>query len=45
MAWIVELIDRVLTDVQGNSIPNTKVIDMVREEVNREMKQHPLFAW
>ena len=45
MRWIVDLIDRVLVDVQGNSVVNTKVIDMVREEVNREMQQHPLFAW
>ena len=45
MGWIVELIDRVLVDVQNNSIANTKVIDAVREEVNREMNQHPLFAW
>ena len=45
MEWIVELIDRVLVDVQNNSIANTKVIDAVREEVNREMNQHPLFAW
>ena len=45
MGWIVELIDRVLIDVQNNSINSTKVIDAVREEVNREMNQHPLFAY
>ena len=45
MGWIVELIDRVLTDVQGNTVQSTRVIEMVREEVNREMVQHPLFAW
>jgi glycine hydroxymethyltransferase len=40
MEWIVELIDRVLQDPANES-----VINAVREEVNREMKQHPLFAW
>jgi glycine hydroxymethyltransferase len=43
MPWIVELIDRVLRDVQGDNVQST--IDMVREEVNREMNQHPLFDW
>ena len=40
MGWIVELIDRVLQDPL-----NENVISAVREEVNREMTQHPLFAW
>ena len=39
MEWIVELIDRVL-----QSPADEAVIKMVREEVNREMKQHPLFV-
>ena len=43
MEWIVELIDRVLKDVQTNDAQRT--IEAVREEVNREMTQHPLFAW
>ena len=43
MEWIVELIDRVLRDVQTNDAQRT--IEAVREEVNREMTQHPLFAW
>ena len=43
MGWIVELIDRVLRDVQTNDAQRT--IEAVREEVNREMTQHPLFAW
>ena len=40
MGWIVELIDRVLVDPE-----NDQVIAAVRAEVNREMNQHPLFAW
>ncbi len=40
MPWIVDLIDRVLQDPA-----NENVITAVREEVNREMTQHPLFAW
>ena len=42
MGWIVELIDRVLLSVVNNE---SGVIEAVREEVNREMKQHPLYAW
>ena len=40
MPWIVDLIDRVLLDPTSEA-----VIASVREEVNREMTQHPLFAW
>ena len=40
MGWIVELIDRVLQDPTSEA-----VIASVREEVNKEMNQHPLFAW
>ena len=40
MPWIVELIDRVLQDPLSEA-----VIASVREEVNREMTKHPLFAW
>lgn len=40
MPWIVDLIDRVLQQPESES-----VIAGVREEVNREMTQHPLFAW
>ncbi len=40
MGWIVELIDRVLLEPT-----NDAVISAVREEVNREMVKHPLFAW
>lgn len=40
MPWIVELIDRVLQAPESES-----VIVTVRAEVNREMTQHPLFAW
>ena len=40
MGWIVELIDRVLQDPTSET-----VIKTVREEVNREMLKHPLFAW
>ena len=40
MPWIVELIDRVLQAPESES-----VIATVRAEVNREMTQHPLFAW
>ena len=40
MGWIVELIDRVLTDPTSEA-----VIAAVRKEVNLEMNQHPLFAW
>ena len=40
MPVIVELIDRVLT-----SPDNDQVITAVRSEVNRMMKQYPLFAW
>ena len=40
MPWIVELIDKVLT-----APADEKVIAAVRAEVNREMNQHPLFAW
>jgi glycine hydroxymethyltransferase len=48
MGWIVELIDRVLSAVNGYGLSVTSsdaVIASVREEVNREMMQHPLFAW
>lgn len=40
MPWIVELIDRVLQDPESEAN-----IAKVREEVNREMNQYPLFAW
>ena len=40
MPWIVDLIDRVLLDPTSEA-----VIAAVREEVNREMTKHPLFAW
>lgn len=40
MPWIVELIDRVLQDPESETN-----IAKVREEVNREMNQYPLFAW
>ena len=48
MGWIVELIDRVLTEVNArNSDIHSagKIITAVREEVNREMSSYPLFAW
>jgi glycine hydroxymethyltransferase len=50
MGWIVELIDRVLEAVSTMGSPsavspNETVIRTVREEVNREMNRHPLFAW
>ena len=48
MPWIVDLIDRVLSAVNANGVSTTgsnAVINSVREEVNREMTQHPLFAW
>ncbi len=40
MAYIVELIDRVLCDPE-----NEKVIADVRAEVNKMMANYPLFAW
>ncbi|MBQ4508645.1 MAG: serine hydroxymethyltransferase [Paludibacteraceae bacterium] len=40
MPWIVELIDRVLRDPE-----NDANIAAVREVVNAEMKQYPLYAW
>lgn len=40
MPWIVDLIDTVLQDPLSEAN-----ISKVREEVNREMNQHPLFAW
>lgn len=40
MPWIVDLIDTVLQDPLSEAN-----ITKVREEVNREMNQHPLFAW
>lgn len=40
MAWIVDLIDEVLHNPESEAN-----ITKVREEVNREMTQHPLFAW
>jgi glycine hydroxymethyltransferase len=40
MPWIVELIDKVLQDPSNEAVNKA-----VREEVNREMIQHPLFAW
>jgi len=40
MAIIVDMIDRVLTDVN-----NTDVIAQVRKEVNDMMNERPMFAW
>ena len=40
MPWIVDLIDMVLRDPE-----NEANIAKVREEVNREMTKHQLFAW
>jgi glycine hydroxymethyltransferase len=40
MEWIVDLIDQVLMNPT-----NEHVISAVREEVNKEMMRHPLFAW
>lgn len=40
MPWIVDLIDEVLRDPESEAN-----IAKVRSEVNREMTQHPLFAW
>ena len=40
MPWIVDLIDEVLQQPESDA-----TIARVREEVNREMNQHPLFAW
>ena len=40
MAWIVELIDRVLLNPDDEQL-----IASVRAEVNTEMNQYPLFAW
>jgi glycine hydroxymethyltransferase len=40
MAYIVDLIDRVLCDPE-----NEKVIADVRAEVNKMMANYPLFAW
>ncbi len=40
MEYIVELIDRVLSDPE-----NQEVIDSVRAEVNEMMNAYPLFAW
>lgn len=40
MGEIVEMVDRVLSNVE-----DAKCIATVREEVNRSMKQYPLFAW
>jgi len=40
MPWIVDLIDKVLSNPESEAN-----ITAVREEVNREMLQHPLFAW
>jgi glycine hydroxymethyltransferase len=48
MPWIVDLIDQVLSEVNLHPAalsPENAVITSVREEVNREMNQHPLFAW
>ena len=48
MGWIVELIDRVLTEVQTAALTEHRVqtvITAVRDEVNREMVKHPLFAY
>ncbi|MCQ2343216.1 MAG: serine hydroxymethyltransferase [Paludibacteraceae bacterium] len=40
MPWIVDLIDTVLQAPESEAN-----IQKVREEVNREMNRHPLFAW
>lgn len=40
MAWIVELIDTVLQDPESEA-----TIAKVREAVNKEMVQYPLFGW
>ncbi len=40
MPWIVDLIDKVLSNPESEAN-----IAAVRAEVNREMLQHPLFAW
>ena len=40
MAWIVELIDRVLANPESE-----ENIAQVRAEVNAEMVKYPLFAW
>ena len=40
MAWIVELIDRVLANPESE-----ENIAAVRAEVNAEMVKYPLFAW
>jgi glycine hydroxymethyltransferase len=40
MAWIVELIDRVLSNPESE-----ENIAQVRAEVNAEMVKYPLFAW
>ncbi len=40
MTWIVDLIDKVLSSPESDAN-----IAAVREEVNREMVQYPLFAW
>jgi glycine hydroxymethyltransferase len=40
MAWIVELIDRVLQNPESE-----ENIAAVRAEVNAEMVKYPLFAW
>jgi len=40
MPWIVELIDTVLADPESEAN-----IQKVREVVNKEMNQYPLFAW
>jgi len=45
MGWIVELIDQVLSSAAKGEGLEAKVIASVREEVNREMMKHPLFAW
>ena len=45
MEWIVELIDRVLVSAANGEGLEAKAISAVREEVNREMVKHPLFAW
>jgi glycine hydroxymethyltransferase len=45
MEWIVDLIDGVLASAAKGEGAEAQVILSVREEVNREMKQYPLFAW
>ena len=40
MPWIVDLIDTVLQNPECEAN-----IAKVREEVNREMTQYPLFGW